>query len=189
MQSSSNEITLILSELSKGNRSAINEIFPVVYNELKKIASKYLFYEHGERTIETTELVHEAYLKLMGKESVSLENRAHFFGIAANAMRQLLVDFARKRNSLKRGGNHTKISLLEGLIVFSEHDDKIIELNSALEKLSAVDERLSKIVELRFFAGLNHEEIASVLNCSIATVKREWSLARAWLFRELSEEN
>ncbi len=189
MQPSSNDLTLILAEISNGNKSVINEIFPIVYNELKKIASKYLFYEHGERTIETTELVHEAYLKLMGNESVSLENRAHFFGIAANAMRQLLVDFARKRNSLKRGGNHTKISLMEGLVVFSEHDDKIIELDSALEKLSAVDERLSKIVELRFFAGLNHEETAAVLNCSVATVKREWSLARAWLFRELSEEN
>jgi RNA polymerase sigma-70 factor, ECF subfamily len=183
---SSNDLTLLLSEVSKGNRTVINEIFPIVYNELKKIASAYLYKEYEGRTIQTTELVHEAYLKIMGGNNISIENRAHFFGIAANAMRQLLVDFARKRNAMKRGGNQTKISLIDGLIVIGEFDDKIIDLDTALEKLNKIDERLSKIVELRFFAGLNIEETAEVLDCSPTTVKREWGLARAWLLREIS---
>lgn len=187
MQSSPKDLTLLLSEVSRGNKTAINEIFPIVYNELRKIASKYLFREYGERTIQTTELVHEAYLKIIGGENISFENKSHFFGIAANAMRQLLVDLARKRNAEKRGGSHTRISLVDGLLISTEHDEKILELDDALKKLSEVDERLSKIVELRFFAGLNVEETANVLDCSASTVKREWSLARAWLFRELGE--
>lgn len=187
MQSPQKDLTLLLAELSNGNKEVINEIFPVVYNELRKLASNYLYYEYGERTIQTTELVHEAYLKIIGGGNISPENKSHFFGIAANAMRQLLVDFARRRNAEKRGGNHTKISLLEGVVILSEYDEKILDLDEALNKLTEVDERLSKVVELRFFAGLNVEETANALNCSPATVKREWSLARAWLYRELGE--
>ncbi len=185
MLSDSTDLTLLLSEVGKGNRTVINEIFPIVYNELRRIASKYLYQEYGERTMQTTELVHEAYLKIIGHNNVSLDNKAHFFGIAANAMRQLLVDFARKKSAVKRGENPTKISLLEGMVVYSDNDQKIIELDNALQKLSEVDERLSKIVELRFFGGLNITETAEVLNCSVSTVKREWGLARAWLYREL----
>lgn len=188
MNSSSKDLTLLLSEVSRGNKDVINEIFPIVYNELRKIASRYLYQEYAERTIQTTELVHEAYLKIIGGENVSLENKSHFFGIAANAMRQLLVDLARKKNAEKRGGgNLTKITLMEGKVIFNEFDDKILDLDEALKKLVLVDERLSKIVELRFFAGLNVEETANVLDCSVSTVKREWSLARAWLYRELGE--
>jgi len=187
LQSSPKDLTLLLSELSKGNKNVINEIFPIVYNELRKLASRYLYQEYGERTIQTTELVHEAYLKIIGSENIALENKSHFFGIAANAMRQLLVDFARKRNTEKRGGNQTKISLSEGAVIFGEYDEKILELDDAMKKLTGFDERLSKVVELRFFAGLNVDETANVLDCSPSTVKREWSLARAWLFRELGE--
>ena len=187
MQSSPKDLTFLLAEVSQGNKNVINEIFPIVYNELRKIASSYLYHEYGERTIQTTELVHEAYLKIIGSQNIAIENKAHFFGIAANAMRQLLVDFARKRNAEKRGGNQTKFSLLEGVVIFGEDDEKILELDDALKKLAEVDDRLSKVVELRFFAGLNVEETANALNCSPATVKREWSLARAWLYRELAE--
>jgi RNA polymerase sigma factor (TIGR02999 family) len=188
VQSSPNELTLLLEEASKGNKTVINKIFPIVYNELRKIASKYLYKEYGERTIQTTELVHEAYIKIMGGSNISLENRSHFFGIAANAMRQLLVDFSRKRNAEKRGGqNHTRISLVEGILIFNEYEDKILDIDNALKKLFKIDEGLSKIVELRFFAGLNIEETANVLGCSSSTVKREWNLAKAWLLRELSE--
>ncbi len=189
LQSSPNELTLLLSEVSKGNKTVINKIFPIVYNELRRIASRYLYEEYGERTLQTTELVHEAYLKIIGSENISLENRAHFFGIAANAMRQLLIDFARRRKAEKRGGNLTRISLVDGLIVVDEYDDKILELDSALNKLVNIDERLCKVVELRFFSGLNVEETAKVLECSPATIKREWSLAKAWLFKELKGIN
>jgi RNA polymerase sigma factor (TIGR02999 family) len=185
LESAPEDLTLLLSELNSGNKSVINKIFPVVYNELRKIASAYLYKEYNQRTIQTTELVHETYLKIIGSTNLSMQNRSHFFGIAANAMRQLLVDFARKRNSEKRGGNVTKVSLVDGKVVFGEFDDKILDLDEALKKLALVDERLSKIVELRFFAGLNVEETAQALECSPSTVKREWSLARAWLFREL----
>jgi RNA polymerase sigma factor (TIGR02999 family) len=187
LQPSSKDLTLLLAELKKGNKDVINEIFPVVYNELRKLASNYLYHEYEERTIQTTELVHEAYLKIIGAESISPQNRSHFFGIDANAMLQLLVDFARKRNTEKRGGNMTKISLSEGAVIFGGYDEKILDLDEALKKLAEFDDRLSKVVEMRFFAGLNVEETANVLNCSPATVKREWSLARAWLFRELGE--
>ncbi len=189
LQSSPNELTLLLSEVSKGNKTVINKIFPIVYNELRRIASRYLYEEYGERTLQTTELVHEAYLKIIGSENISLENRAHFFGIAANAMRQLLIDFARRRKAEKRGGNLTRISLVDGLIVVDEYDDKILELDSALNKLVKIDERLCKVVELRFFSGLNVDETAKVLECSPATIKREWSLAKAWLYKELKEIN
>lgn len=185
MQPSPKDLTLLLAEMNKGNRDVINEIFPIVYNELRKLASTYLYREYEERTIQTTELVHEAYLKIIGGENISPQNKSHFFGIAANAMRQLLVDFARKRNTEKRGGNRTKISLSEGALIFGEYNEKILDLDEALKRLAEFDERLSKVVELRFFAGLNVEEAAEVLSCSPATIKREWSLARAWLFREL----
>lgn len=173
--------------MNSGNKDVINEIFGIVYKELKRIASKYLFEEYGERTIQTTELVHEAYIKIIGAENISIENRSHFFGIASNAMRQLLVDFARKKHAEKRGGNNNvRVTLVDGLEIYSENHLKIIELDDALKKLAIMDERLSKIVELRYFTGLNIEETAAAMDCSTATVKREWSLARAWLFKEMN---
>jgi RNA polymerase sigma factor (TIGR02999 family) len=187
LNSSPKELTLLFSEMNSGNKDVINEIFSIVYKELKKIASKYLYEEYGERTIETTELVHEAYIKIIGAENVSIENKSHFFGIASNAMRQLLVDFARKRNAEKRGwNNHARVTLVDGLEIYSDNDLKIIELDDALKKLALVDERLCKIVELRYFAGLNIDETAAAIDVSPATVKREWSLARAWLFKEMN---
>ncbi len=185
-QPSRENITILLNDVSSGNKEALNELLPLVYNELRKLASKYLGAEYKNRTIQTTELVHEAYLKLLGNQNISWQNRAHFFGIAANSMRQILVDLARKRNAKKRGGDETKISLQEGLIIMDETDDKLLALDEALKKLETFDKRLSQIVELRFFSGLTIEETAAVLNFSDSTIKREWNVAKAWLYKELN---
>ena len=178
--------TSLLINVSSGDKEALNRFLPMVYNELRRLASGYLRAEYGSRTIQTTELVHEAYIKLIGGQNISWQNKAHFFGIAANSMRQILVDLARKRKSQKRGGNQTKISLFEGLIIMDDSDDKLLALDEALKKLETLDERLSKVVELRYFSGLTINETAEVLNTSASTVKREWNLAKAWLYRELS---
>jgi RNA polymerase sigma factor (TIGR02999 family) len=186
MQNSSrNEITLLLSKLQKGDRQVVDKLMPLVYSELRRLASKYLSREYEKRTIQTTELVHEAYIKLIGNVNISWQNRAHFFGIAANSMRQILVDYARKRLAEKRGGSFTRVSLFEGILVFDETDEKIIALDEALAKLSEIDSRLSRIVELRFFTGLTIEETAEVMQISSSTVKREWNIAKAWLYREI----
>jgi len=189
MQDSSQQnITLLLEECVNGKKEAVNELLPLVYNELKRISSKYLHDEYRNHTLQTTELVHEAYLKLVGGQEIHWQNRAHFFGIAANSMRQILVDYARKRNSHKRGEGKTNFSLDQALEIAFQSDEDILELDEAMKKLEAFDPDLSKVVELRFFAGLSVEETAKVLNRSASTVKREWSLARAWLFRELGKE-
>ncbi len=184
-QTQENNSTL-LTNVCSGNREALDEFLPLVYNELRRLASNYLRAEYGNRTIQTTELVHEAYIKLIGGQDISWQNKAHFFGIAANSMRQILVDLARKRKSLKRGGNQTKVSLFDDLVIMDESDEKLLALDEALKKLETLDERLCKIVELRYFSGLTIEETAEVLSTSSSTVKREWNLAKAWLYRELS---
>lgn len=189
MQDSSQQnITLLLEDCVNGKKNAVNELLPLVYNELKRISSKYLHEEYRNHTLQTTELVHEAYIKLVGGQEINWQNRAHFFGIAANSMRQILVDYARKRNSKKRGEGITNLSLDNAEEIAFQSDEDIIALDEAMKKLEAFDPDLSKIVELRFFVGLNVEETAKVLDRSASTVKREWSLARAWLFRELGKE-
>lgn len=187
MQHSQNYITQLLNDYSSGNRIVLSEILPLVYDELRKISSKYLREEHRNHTFQTTELVHEAYLKLIGTENISWESRAHFFGIAANSMRQILVDYARKRNSIKRGSGENKISLNDVPTISIENDQQILALDDALKKLESVEERSSKIVELRFFSGLTIDEAAEVLNISAATAKRDWNFAKAWLYREIGK--
>ena len=181
-------ITLLLENCVNGKKNAVNELLPLVYNELKRISSKYLHEEYRNHTLQTTELVHEAYIKLVGRQEINWQNRAHFFGIAANSMRQILVDYARKRNSLKRGEGKTHLSLDKVEEISFQSDEDILALDEAMKKLEAFDPDLSKVVELRFFAGLNVEETSKVLDRSASTVKREWSLARAWLFRELGKD-
>ena len=181
-------ITLLLENCVNGKKNAVNELLPLVYNELKRISSKYLHEEYRNHTLQTTELVHEAYIKLVGRQEINWQNRAHFFGIAANSMRQILVDYARKRNSLKRGEGKTHLSLDKVEEISFQSDEDILALDEAMKKLEAFDPDLSKVVELRFFAGLNVEETSKVLDRSASTVKREWGLARAWLFRELGKE-
>lgn len=178
--------TQLLNSVSKGDKFALEKILPMVYEELRTISSKYLRDEHRKHTLQTTELVHEAYLKLIGDEKLTWENRSHFFGIAARSMRQILVDYARKRKSQKRGSGETKLSLENAELIVGESEEELINLNDALDKLEKIEERSCKIVELRFFSGLSIEETAKMLNISTATVKRDWNFARAWLYREIN---
>lgn len=180
-----NNITILLNQVTKGDNIALDEILPIVYNELRKISSKYLRNEYRKHTLQTTELVHEAYLKLIGSNQLSWESRYHFFRIAAKSMRQILVDYARKKKSLKRGEGKTQLPLEEANIIVGESEEQILNLNDALNKLEALGERSSKVVELRFFSGLSLEETAEVLDVSVATVKRDWKFAKAWLYREM----
>lgn len=178
-------ITRLLNEISNGNELAIEQILPLVYDELRKISSKYLRDEYKKHTFQTTELVHEAYIKLIGDQKLSWESRAHFFGIAAKTMRQILVDYARKRKAKKRGSGKAKLSLDDVQLTTGESEDLILALDEALTKLASMDERLNKIVELRYFSGLTIKETAELLNISPATVKRDWQFAKTWLYREV----
>ena len=156
-----------------------------MYDELRKIASSYLSQERSGHTIQTSDLVHEAYLRLADAD-ISWQNRAHFFGIAARSMRQILVDYARRRNAGKRGGGMTRVSLSESVLVLDEDFSRLLMLDDALRRLEQVDARLCKVVELRYFSGLTVGETAEVLSVSTRTVENDWNLAKAWLFRTMS---
>lgn len=182
---SQSNITLLLEDCIYGKKGAVDQLLPHVYNELRKISSKYLHDEFRNHTLQTTELVHEAYIKLVGDQNINWQNRAHFFGIAAQSMRQILVDHARKRKSLKRGEGKSNISLDEVFELSDKSDDQLLALDEALKKLETIEERSSKIVELRYFTGLTIEENAEALNIYPATDKRDWNFAKAWLYREI----
>ncbi len=183
----SKNITLLLNRISEGDNFAINKILPLVYNELRSISSKYLNLEYRKHTLQPTELVHEAYIKLIGNQELCWESRAHFYGVAARSMRQILVDYARKRKAKKRGSGKVNVSLDKVEYIILENDEQILQLDEALKKLEKLEKRCSKIVELRYFSGLTIEETAKILNVSSATVKRDWSFAKAWLYREMQE--
>ncbi len=163
----------------------MDELAPMIYQELRQIASRYLRSESNRQTIQTTDLVHEAYLRLIDEAYYSWENRAHFFAVAARAMRQFLIYYAKKQKTAKRGGGKKAISLDEGAILAEQKSDDVLALDEALLRLKALDERMNRIVELRYFSGLSIEETAEVLSISTATVKREWTTAKAWLYNEL----
>ena len=182
------EVTQILHEWSDGDADAPARLMPLVYNELRRQARSYLAKERGSHTLQPTALVHEAYLRLVDQTRISWQNRAHFFGIAANMMRRILVDHARAHASEKRGGAAIRLSIEDVQIPLEQRASDLIALDEALEKLVKFDERKAKIVEMRFFGGLNDEEIAEVLDVSSRTVLRDWKTARLWLFRELSAE-
>ncbi len=184
---SADNFTKLLEECASGNKSLVNEILPVVYKELHKISSKYLREEYRHHTFQTTELVHEAYLKIIGDKKISWQSKAHFFGIAAKSMRQVLVDYARKRKAKKRGEGMNNISLDDAPTIPIEADEQILALDEALSKLETIDERSSNIVELRYFSGLTIEETAEYLEISPATTKRDWNFAKAWLYREIKK--
>jgi RNA polymerase sigma factor (TIGR02999 family) len=191
MDASSNrgEITEMLKACSGGNREAMNNLVPLVYNELHRQARLYLNRERSNHTLQTTALVHEAYLRLIEQRFVDWQNRAHFFGIAANMMRRILVNYAVNRHREKRGGSEENMPLEEAFAVATEDRDlDLLALDRALNELAELDERQAKIVELRYFSGLSIEETAEVLRISPATVKRDWSMAKAWLRSELSGE-
>ena len=179
------EVTQLLVSVRAGDQTALNKLLPLVYDELRKIASSYLSQEHSQRTIQTSDLVHEAYLRL-AESDVTWENRAHFFGIAARSMRQILVDYARKRHADKRGGGLTRVSLSESVLVMDEDFSRLLMLDDALTKLEQIDPRLCRVVELRYFSGLTVKETAEVLTVSTRTVENDWNLAKAWLFRTMS---
>ena len=186
-QESSHEITQMLIELTDGNTEVVDVILPHIYGELRRLASSYLRRERSDHTLQPTALVHEAYIKLIDQKRVKWQNRAHFFGIAAQAMRRILVDHARARHRNKRGGDAENLPL-EAADFATSGDGSVdlIELDEALTRLALLDERQARIVELRFFSGLNVEETAEALGISKATVKNEWRTAKAWLFQELN---
>jgi RNA polymerase sigma-70 factor, ECF subfamily len=179
-------ITQLLLAWNGGDKAALDELIPIVYAELRRQASRYLRQERPGHTLQTTALIHEAYLRLIDQKSVRWQNRAQFFGIAAQLMRRILVDHARAKHRVKRGGSVVRVTLTDATSVTRDADLDLVEIDQALSRLAEIDPQQSKIVELRFFSGLNVAETAAVLDISPATVKRDWSVAKAWLHREIS---
>lgn len=179
------EITRLLVAWGDGDAKALEELTPLVYQQLHRLAHHYLRNERTGHTLQTSALVNEAYLRLIDWKNVRWENRAHFFGVSAQLMRRILVDFARSRRYEKRGGGAPAIQLDEAALISGETSTDLVALNDALLSLAKLDDRQSRVVELRFFGGLTVEETAEVLKVSEATVRRDWSLARAWLRREM----
>ena len=182
---SSNEVTLLLAKWREGDSSALESLVPLVYGELRRLAHHYLRSERSDHILQSTALVHEAYLRLVSQDLNSLQNRAHFFAVAAQLMRQILVDFARSRGAAKRNAGVT-LSLDEAVALSPSKNVDLIALDEALSRLSRLSERQSRIVELRFFGGLSIDETSQVLSVSPATIERDWNIARAWLHREIS---
>ncbi len=181
-------VTELLADWQRGDKSALDHLMPAVYEELRRLAGRYLARERSDHTLQATALVHEAYVKLVDQRSVRWQNRAHFFGIAAQLMRRILVDHARRRDAAKRGDGARPLSLDEAPDQTPSPPVDILELDRALERLTTLDCQQGRIVEMRFFGGLTVEESAEVLGVSPRTVKREWRAARAWLYRELRQE-
>ena len=188
MSPSPQDVTQLLRDWRQGNRAAFDQLIPLVYDELRRLAKRHLQRQSPGHTLQTTSLVHEAYLRLIDQQNIEWQNRAHFFAVAARAMRFLLVDHARARQYAKRGGGARQVTLDEVAVVSPERNDDLLALDEALSRLAALDPRKSQIVELRYFGGLSAEEAAEALGVSEITVKREWLKARAWLYRELQPE-
>ncbi len=185
------EVTSLLLQWRDGDAAALEQLLPIVYEELRRIAKLQMRHERQDHTLTPTALVHEAYINLAGQESLPLQSRAHFFAIAARVMRRVLIWYARRRNTDKRGGGVANLKLDDAAELASgishERLDELIAINDALEKLEVMDERLCRVVECRYFGALTVAETAEVLKISTATVKRDWQTAKAWLRRELSE--
>jgi RNA polymerase sigma factor (TIGR02999 family) len=179
------EVTQLLADWSQGDRDALEKLTPLVYEELRRLAHHYMEGQRPDHTLQTTALVNEAYLRLAGQERPSFTNRSHFFAVAAKAMRQILVNYAKAAQRQKRGGGAAKLELDEAAWIAPEEPKAILDLNEALERLAALDSRKAQVVELRYFGGLKQDEIAEVLKISIVTVRRDWVFARAWLYAEL----
>jgi RNA polymerase sigma-70 factor (ECF subfamily) len=183
---STHEVTQLLLDWSDGDQAAFDALMPLVYDELRQMAHRYMSRERPGHTLQTTALVSEAYLRLVDQKRVHWQNRAHFFAVAAQAMRRILIDYARKQRYAKRGGGAPKISLEEAAVMSQERAADLVALDQALITLASLDPRQSRVVELRFFGGLTIEETAEVLRLSVDMVKREWATAKAWLSREMS---
>lgn len=188
MTVSPQQITQMLKDWSNGDQSARDQLIPLVYEELRRMAHQHMKKERPGHTLQTSALVHEAFVRLVDQSDVQWQNRAHFFGIAAQMMRRILVDYARGRNYAKRGGGARQVSLEDVAIVSAERAADVVALDEALTSFASVDQRKSQIVELRFFGGLSIEETAAVLSVSPGTVMRDWTLAKAWLRREMTAD-
>ncbi|HYP05351.1 MAG TPA: sigma-70 family RNA polymerase sigma factor [Bryobacteraceae bacterium] len=180
------DVTRLLVRWREGNEEALQSLTPIVYEELRRLAESYMRRESAGHTLQATALVHEAYMRLIGSAEIQFQDRAHFFGIAARLMRQVLVQHARTKGALKRGSGR-KESLDEAVVISAEGSDTVIALDDALRKLAELDERKSQIIEMRYFGGLTAEEIAAVLDISTATIGRELKLAHAWLYRQIGQ--
>jgi len=186
MPKDAENITDLLVSYGRGDKESLDKLMPAVYDELRRQAARYLRREQPGHTLQTTALIHEAYLRLVDQRNVQWQNRAHFFGIAAQMMRRILVDHARTKKRVKRGGSDIKVSLNDATVAVKGQDLDVVALDEALTRLERIDAQQSRVVELRFFSGLTVEETAEVMQVSPATVKRDWSMAKAWLHRELS---
>jgi RNA polymerase sigma factor (TIGR02999 family) len=184
---SPHRVTQLLQQWSHGDDSALAELTPLVYEELHRLAHHYMEGQPPNHTLQTTALVNEAYLRLADQTNPSWQNRAHFFAVAARAMRQILVSYARSQRSQKRGGGALKVELDEAALVSPEQSKEIVDLHEALERLGALDSRKAQVVELKYFGGLNYDEMAEVLKISRVTVRRDWEFARLWLYTELHD--
>lgn len=180
------EITELLAEWRDGNQSALDELYPLVYDELHRLARRYMSRERKGHTLQTTALIHEAYVRLVDQRNVQWANRSHFFAISAQIMRRILIDHARRHAYAKRGGGARQVSLEEAATIVPDHSEELLRLDEALKSLAEMDPRRSQVVELRYFGGLNNEEIAGVLHISENTVTRDWNMARAWLYQQLT---
>ena len=189
MAATPHEVTQLLADWSNGDQSALDQLMRLVEGELRQMAHRYMARQNPGHTLQTTALINEAYLKLVGQPDKHFQNREHFFGVAASAMRHILVDYARSKQYGKRGGGAPVVSLDEALTVSEERAAELVALDDALKELAKFDARKAQVVELRFFGGLSVEETARVLNISEITVMRDWSMAKSWLHRELSQSN
>jgi len=186
---SPDRVTQLLAEWSDGDNAALVELTPLVYEELRRLAHHFMEGQRPDHTLQTTALVDEAYLRLADQTKPSWQNRAHFFAVAARAMRQILVNYARSKRAQKRGGGALKVELDEAAVVSPEQSQAIVDLHEALERLGTLDSRKARVVELKYFGGLNHDEIAEVMKISAVTVRRDWVFAKAWLYNELQPAN
>jgi len=184
-QADTHEVTQLLVDWSHGDRAAFEKLIPLVYVELRHLAHRHMEGQRPNHTLQTTALVNEAYLRLADQSQPNFTNRSHFFAVAAKAMRQILVDYAKAQQRQKRGGGATKVELDEAALISPEQTKAILDVNEALDRLAMLDSRKAHIVELRYFGGLNQDEIAEVLKISTVTVRRDWVFARAWLYTEL----
>ena len=187
--SSESDVTELLLEWRRGDKAALDRLTPLVYDELRRIAHRYMRGERDGHTLETTALVNEAYLRLAGQQRVEWQDRAHFFAVTAQVMRHVLIDHARRRHYAKRGGdNAQQVPLEEAHAMSGERAAELVALDEALEKLAQLDPRKSRVVELRYFGGLSLEETAAILEVSVMTVRRDWRAARAWLYKKMRDE-
>jgi RNA polymerase sigma factor (TIGR02999 family) len=181
------DITALLNRLANGEQDAAARLVPLIYDELRRLAARHLRQERRDHTLQTTALVHEAYLRLTGQRDVTWQNRAQFFAVASQAMRCILIDYARKQQRIRRGGKQQKVTLDEAVLVSPNRTDELIAVHESLSRLEKLDPRQVRMVELRYFGGLTVDEVAHVLGVSSKTVMREWSAAKAWLYGDLKE--